>query len=241
MSARPFHKRYHSDALAGFMSLSLEERGAYQTVLDMIYDHGGPIHDNERLLAGYMQCSVRKWKMLREALLSKGKIYLTRDGMISNSRAEKEFENDAKTARKLAENGSKGGRARVENEKKPNENKDGNQATLNGRSSLNHIPETRDTIPNGMDGEAVDPVKILFDLGVGVMTAAGSSEREARSLIGKWRKGHGDAIVIEAFTDCRARAITNPVEWMPKRLASARREGGQQDFLGSMQRRYGAK
>jgi hypothetical protein len=74
VSARPFHKRFHSDALAGFMSLSLEERGAYQTLLDMIYDRGGPVLDNERLLAGYMQCSIRKWRVLRRALLDKGKI-----------------------------------------------------------------------------------------------------------------------------------------------------------------------
>ena len=100
MSARPYHKRYHSDALAGFMSLTLEERGAYQTLLDLIYDRGGPILDNERLLAGYMGCSVRKWRLLREQLIEKRKIRLNDAGEITNDRAEKEFENDAKTARR---------------------------------------------------------------------------------------------------------------------------------------------
>jgi uncharacterized protein YdaU (DUF1376 family) len=155
MSARPFHKRYHSDALAGFMALTLEERGAYQTLLDMIYDRQGPLVDNERLLAGYMGVSIRKWKSLRETLLEKGKIYLTEDGLIYNSRAKKEIENDAKTSRKLSENGSKGGRKKYENAKKTNENNEGDQAGLEQNSSLYHIPYSRDHIeppnPQGAD------------------------------------------------------------------------------------------
>lgn len=120
MSVTPYHKRYHSDALAGFMSLSLEERGAYQTLLDLMYDRGGPILDNERLLAGYMGVSLRKWKTLRESLIEKGKIYVTDDGLLSNSRVEKELENYAKTSRKRAENGLKGARKKIENQKKTN-------------------------------------------------------------------------------------------------------------------------
>lgn len=143
MSARPFHKRYHSDALAGFMSLNLEERGAYQTLLDLIYDRGGPIVDNERLLAGYMGCSPRKWRGLREDLIRKGKIYITDEGLLSNVRAEKELENDAKTSRKHAEHGSKGGRARAEAEKKGNENNERDQATPKPGSSLYQKPYTR--------------------------------------------------------------------------------------------------
>lgn len=142
MSARPYHRRFHSDALAGFMSLNLEERGAYQTLLDMMYDRQGPVLDNERLLAGYMQVSIRRWRALRETLIQKGKIFVTRDGQLYNSRAKKEIENDAKTARKLAENGSKGGRKRAENEKNPNENSESGQANGKPRSSLNHSPES---------------------------------------------------------------------------------------------------
>lgn len=140
MSSRPYHKRYHSDALAGFMALTLEERGAYQTLLDMMYDRQGPLLDNDRLLAGYMGVSVRKWKSIRETLLAKGKIHLTEDGLIYNSRAEKEIENDAKTTRKLAENGSKGGRKKAENAAQPAENRQNGLAGLEQEASL---PDTR--------------------------------------------------------------------------------------------------
>ena len=144
MSALPYHKRYHGDALTGFMALTLEERGAYQTILDMIYDHGGPIMDNERLLAGYMNCSLRKWRLLRDELIAKHKIKITRDGLITNERAEKEIENTTKTSRKLIEAGSKGGRARAENEKKNNENNESELASLEaGLSEAQAISEAR--------------------------------------------------------------------------------------------------
>lgn len=150
MSVLPYHKRYHGDALTGFMALTLEERGAYQTILDMIYDRGGPILDDERLLAGYMKCSLRKWRTIRDELIAKRKIRITRDGLISNDRAEKEIENTAKTSRKHAENGSKGGRNRgkpSENEKKPNENSDGPQAGLerglSEAQAIRALPEAR--------------------------------------------------------------------------------------------------
>ena len=156
MSALPYHKRYHSDALAGFMPLTLEERGAYQTLLDMIYDRGGPLIDNERLLAGYMNCSVRKWRQVRESLIAKGKIGIDRDGHIANRRARKEIENASKTQRKLIESGAKGGRARAENEKLPNENNEMAQASLKLASSepqairattRNQIPEREERTP----------------------------------------------------------------------------------------------
>lgn len=143
MSVLPYHKRYHSDALAGMMPLTLEERGAYNTLLDLMYDRGGPLIDNERLLAGYMNCSVRKWRQIRADLLAKGKISINRDGDIINSRARKEIENQSKTHRKLIEAGSKGGRTRAEKEKIPNENNGADQASLEPASSAAQATRAR--------------------------------------------------------------------------------------------------
>lgn len=107
MTSRPYYRRYASNALTGYMPLSLEERGAYTTILDMLYDCGEPIIDNERYLAGCMGCSVRKYRSVRDALIAKGKIYRTDDNRISNSRFEKERENDASFSRKQSENRTK--------------------------------------------------------------------------------------------------------------------------------------
>ena len=125
MSANPWHRRYHSDALAGMLSLTLEERGAYQTVLDLIYDRGGPIADNERLLAGYMNCSVRKWRALRSALLrranwSPGKAFCQIPAPKNSSKTtRKPRENSLKTARKVDERKLKTLKTRMKTMKMP--------------------------------------------------------------------------------------------------------------------------
>ena len=197
MSDNPWHRRYHSDALTGMLSLTLEERGAYQTVLDMIYDRGGPIADHDRVLAGYMGCSVRKGRSLREKLIASGKL-TARNGVITNRRAEKELENDAKTSRKHAENGAKGGRVSAksrENPKNLNQNNGGGQAPLKPGSSL--IPEARSqSIPLSNDnGPAADPSKVFWD------GASGYLGDRNRGLIGRWAKEHGQAVVAEAITE----------------------------------------
>lgn len=219
MSGNPWHRRYHSDALAGMLSLSLEERGAYQTVLDLIYDRGGPIADNERLLAGYMGCSIRKWRSLRQALIDQGKLVLA-NGLLSNSRAEKEIENDAKTRRKLAENGSKGGHKRAENAKNDNENRETELAALQQGSSLRARSRSqKPDIPLDKSNGAFDPEKLMFDSGVKLLREAGRSEVQARSIIGKWKRDHGVEAVIAGIGEAVRQGIAEPVSWLEARWA----------------------
>ena len=40
---RHWHKRYHNDALNGYMGLTPSERGIYTTCLDLIYSRGTPL------------------------------------------------------------------------------------------------------------------------------------------------------------------------------------------------------
>lgn len=231
MSVKPWHKRYHSDALTGMLSLSLEERGAYQTILDLIYDRQAPIPDNDRLLAGYMGCSLRKWKVLRARLIELGKITLS-GGLLSNSRAEKEIENGAKTARKHAENGLKGARNRSENQEKCNEYNETDEATLKPGLSLRARTRVRviDSVPNGT--VASDPLKALFDEGVSLLTAAGHSPQTARSMIGKWRKRRSDPELASLLVTARGK--TDPLEY----LQAAMREQSEFDMLIEQAGRY---
>lgn len=120
----PYHRRYQGDALQGYRKLTLEQRGAYTTILDLIYDEGGPIEFNERWLAGELNCSLRKAKALLAELLELRKIYVTRDGKISNHRAEQEIGNALKISRKRAENGSKRKDNSTEKPEKPSKNND---------------------------------------------------------------------------------------------------------------------
>lgn len=113
MNERPWYKRYPSDFLHGTAGMSLEVKGAYSVVLDLIYDRRGPIPDDARWIAGHCGCSVRHWNRIRGVLIEAGK--LASDGaFLTNPRAEREVAAVAETARKLAENGAKGGNKSAE-------------------------------------------------------------------------------------------------------------------------------
>lgn len=144
MSDRPWYKRYGSDFITATLGMTLEEKGAYSIVLDLIYDRGGPIPDDPRYIAGVCGCSVRKWNSIRAKLIAARKLWAT-DGVISNSRADKELEKSAKTARKDAENDGKDREKNAENEAGFNKNKDLNSDSLAHASAVQKL-EARDQI-----------------------------------------------------------------------------------------------
>jgi uncharacterized protein YdaU (DUF1376 family) len=106
--SQPWYRRFPDNFLGGINGLTLEEKGAYGVVIDMIYQRGGPIADEPRYIAGICNCSVRKWNAIRQRLIDLGKIHVI-DGHLMNERAEIELEKSAKVAREHAENGAKGG------------------------------------------------------------------------------------------------------------------------------------
>ncbi len=70
--------------------------------------------------------------------------------------------------------------------------------------------------PNGSDGERADPVKMLFDTGVSILTRAGQKETAARSLLGKLRKRHGDEETMRLLL--LAGKTTAPADWLAATL-----------------------
>lgn len=209
MSSKPWHKRWHSDALTGYRGLSLEERGAYSTILDLLYDHGEAINQTERWWAGQMDCSTRKWRSLRDNLADKGKILTLADGTITNKRFEKELENDAKTSRKRAELGAKGGRNKAENQKKANKNNDGPDVLLKQKSSL---PEARSHIPD------IDDDDSARELTIQCMDAANLDplrRMHQTPFVARWLKAASEAgvpksAILETVRDVTARKRDGP-------------------------------
>ncbi len=150
MSSQPWYKRYPSNFISGTLGLTLEEKGAYSLVLDLIYDRGRPIPDDARYIAGVCGCSVRKWNAIRDRLVELGKIVVS-DGLISNNRAEKEIEKAAKSSEERSESGRKGGIKSAENRSKSNKNNELGQAEVK-HTRINQKPDTRieKETPNGV-------------------------------------------------------------------------------------------
>lgn len=120
MGKKPWYKRYGCDFIVGTMALTLEERGAYSLVLDLIYDRGGPIPDDARWLAGVCGISLRKWRKIRDRLIDAGKV-IEIDGLLHNHRADKELADRDNVKEKQRENPPKTPRKRAEKEADPNQ------------------------------------------------------------------------------------------------------------------------
>jgi hypothetical protein len=81
--------------------------------------------------------------------------------------------------------------------------------------------EGNNSVSNETGVPPVDTVKAIFELGITLLTASGQTDRASRSIVGRWRKDYSDSRVLEALVDCQNRRISNPVEWMPRRLSAS--------------------
>lgn len=114
-----WYKRDPNAALAGMMELTLEERGAYNTVLDLIYSHDGSVDDDERFIAGWLRCDVRVWRRIRAKLIDLGKLYV--DGpSLRNDRADVEVDRGLHRLASAAEAGRSSARKRSAESNKNN-------------------------------------------------------------------------------------------------------------------------
>lgn len=113
MTGLPWFKCYPRDFNDGMMGLTLEERGAYVTILNVIYARGGPIDDDPSYFRALLCCSPKAWQKIRAALIVKRKLFeVSVDGIPSlmNRRAAEEIEENREMRRKFSERGAKGGR-----------------------------------------------------------------------------------------------------------------------------------
>lgn len=114
MSRLPYHRHFHDDALTGMRDLTLEERGAYYTILDMIYAKGAAIDDDPRRIAAELIVSRQRWTGIRARLIRLGKLWADR-GLLGNARADDELANQFKALQKMSTAGARGGRASARN------------------------------------------------------------------------------------------------------------------------------
>lgn len=197
MSRLEWHPRYHHDALEGMERMSLEDRGAYTTLLDMMYDRAGPVPDEDRMLAGKMLVSVRAWKIIRARLIESGKIEVveTPNGPgLFNDRAANELEKQTKRSRKNAESGAKGGRKKPVYPPKVIGNNDNDQASALANDQAKSKLETKTDIKGSEDkssdaGRVVAPVDHdaeAWRQAVVVLTTQGrQTQDKARGFFGR--------------------------------------------------------
>jgi hypothetical protein len=107
----------------------------------------------------------------------------------------------------------------------PSRRQGDDQGVDQGDGSSSSSSTAVNSVPIGTGRKApktVDPDEIIFGYGVPMLTAAGSTDKHARSFLGMLRKKHGDATVVNTLRECVKAKPLQPLEW----LAAALPPGG---------------
>lgn len=111
------------------------------------------------------------------------------------------------------------------------------QDTKETKEQINNIPTSSDA------AAPVDPVKAMFDGGVRVLGAGGVNEKNARSMIGRWRKQHGDEAVMVAIGNAQRQGAVDPIAFIEghfrqRNKKSSHPEIGEIRIMGGKRKQY---
>ncbi len=177
---------------------------AYRRICDLIYDTDDKLLNDDRMLA-WATKSGRRWPSIKTGLLAgpNPKLLVTDDGRISSFLCQGALGQARQKMRQRAEAGTASGLTgkSLKNLKRPGTDVPilvpPPAATGHGtrpRTNLITFPVSNET---GRDGH--DPIADIFGRGLRLLTANNVPEKQARPLLGKWRKQFGDAAVLSAI------------------------------------------
>lgn len=216
-----FYPRYPGDYMSKTMHLSMVEDGAYTRLLDWYYANEQPIPGERRYACARASNAIEKKAV--DAVLAE--FFVASEGTHRSARADAEIEAARKRIATARDNGKKGG-------KKPKENPAGNpvgsdpptnQATGWGDSLSPQ--RAKDSEANASGGEPPDAAELIWGLGVPLLVSAGLAEKAARSMLGLLRKGHPDAVIVEALHGCAEQRPLDPIAFLQGRLRAKPKTG----------------
>lgn len=208
----PYFDFYPTDFMNGVRGLTPNEVGIYIMILCRIYEENGPVEYHPARLSTYCGARENTFVKVFARLVDLGKFSMT-DGMVMNNRAEREI---ASRETRLKINSRAG---KISAEKR--QQKQCMEPT-NVQHAFNHTDtDKKDSVAKATGGDAADFAKIVFDRGVAFLCKHGHREQHARSLIGKWRKDHGDREIFDAFAAASKEGVTDPAAWIAARLKVA--------------------
>jgi len=126
-----FYKRDPDRALSGMYELTLKQRGAYNSILDLLYSRDGDVDDDDLRVSKMIGCNWREWKVVKEELIGLGKLWLE-GGKIRAKRVQETIKEAADFGQDQSRRAAKG----WEKRKNANENNDGVMPTGNANTPI---------------------------------------------------------------------------------------------------------
>lgn len=211
MSKAPSMPMYWDAYLSDTTHLTTEEHGAYLLLLAAMWRRDGSVPDDDKDNARILGLTVGRWRKIKARLQP----FLTiQDGAITQKNLQKIWENTQEKIATNKKNGARGGRP------KHSENNDLDKA--NGFVSDNRIktipePEPEPDITHPYGCATGKPVaEIFWDDCLEVLRGCGKTERQARSLLGKWTKGNSRDYVRDVVE--QSRGSPDPVAYIETTL-----------------------
>jgi uncharacterized protein YdaU (DUF1376 family) len=216
----PFHI---GDYASATRHLSWDEDAAYRRLLDAYYLREGPLPLELRALYRLVSAQSDAQREAVETVLREF-FKETPDGW-THGRCDIELaamrdkrEKAAQSAKaKWAKANARAGDA---NAGKPDANADSNSGRRSA-TNTNTNTNTNSSVPNGT-GAVAPPTDrdLVFANGVTLLTAAGVSDKNARSFLAAQCKAHGEAAVRRAIDQCAAARPIQPVPWLQSVLGA---------------------
>ncbi len=243
MSQAPSMPVFPDALIADTTHLSAEEFGAYCLILFATWrNNGRPFPDNAKRLAHVCRVTERRWlTKLRPVIVG---FFDLSDGLWRQKRLEKEWEYVVKFGAKQRANSasswlisSTGARYWTQDgRRKRLKNKDTKDPTAYPKAhppipipireeDSEEASASSAAAPAAAPAES-DPVKAFWTKGVAHLRAAGVTEKQARSLIGKWRREFGDAAVLAAIEASETEVASEPIAFISACLANSRAANG---------------
>jgi uncharacterized protein YdaU (DUF1376 family) len=140
-----WYKRNPQQWLNATRELTLEERGAYNDLLELLYLRDRRIPDEPKFCARFLGISPRKWAAIRDVLLDHDCL-VERGGYLTNPRFERERQASAQERDKHSERSRRGGKARAEQAARDRQGRfdgfDEENGSFPPASSSRHLDET---------------------------------------------------------------------------------------------------
>lgn len=219
-----YYPHHIGDFRSGTVNMTRQSRWIYRDMMDVYYDTEKPLPDDLDLLCDMIGVETDEERRIVERLL-RFKFIKTEDGY-RHERCDEEIAAYHQKAAQARTNGKGGGRPRKQSgtNQKPSGNPAGFDPGPSGNpeetgSKANQEPITKNTsVPYGTGAGAPSPVDLIFANGVPLLVTAGLSDKQARTMLGMFRKNHGDDAVVAAIQQCVDEQALEPVGYLQRVL-----------------------
>lgn len=223
---------YIGDYLADTSRLTTEGHGAY-ILLIMDYWRNGAPPDDDEVLASIARLPLPRWRKLRPSIEC---LFKPEGGIWHHKRADTERAKAGLITKERSAAGKAGAEARWgKRDSKRMANAMANATPELKQNDGPSQPQPQYSVANATGAAAPSMKDMVWKAGLDWLLARTSqSERQVRTLVGKWMADHGDAKVYEAFQQAFRNTPVEPIAYIEKVLAGTPKNSRGNELLAAL-------